>query len=502
MQIYSCHFLLGVQVLPAFAPRCQLGAGSFGRVFLMEHKQTRARVAVKTLKRERIEALGMGQKVQREIEILLRLRHPNVIRLYQVHHTPKYVLLIMEYAANGELFEFITERGRLGEAEARRIFQQIIAALECCHSSCVVHRDLKPENILLDQSWAVKVADFGLGNFIREGHFLKTSCGSPNYAAPEVISGALYCGPEVDLWSCGVVLYTLLCGRLPFDEKSHGALYAKIKSAAYPRPTHISPAAQDLLSTLLLVDPTLRATLPEVRRHPWFLPSFIPQQMVAAGEAPPALLPPANLHLKSWTEEGRLLFRVWGSSLWQPGVGLQAGGVGRWWEAMTRVCLTLQKIGVGWKKVSPYVLHCYRPLHKFKSDPGNGPGLPGSSGRKRGGWAGGGLVQVGRKRQASRSEVDMEVQEIWAEEVCEKEEAPLGCEGQVVEYGRGGRASPVVDHGFRFEVCLYGGPDGACVVDLALGEGGGSPMLLFEVCTEFWVQMGQIAAMIAARRAV
>ena len=119
---------------------------------------------------------------------------------------------------------------QLPENEARRFFQQIISGLEYCHKHNVVHRDLKPENLLLDENNNIKIADFGLANFLNDGCFLDTSCGSPNYAAPEVISGRMYAGPEVDIWSSGVILYALLCGRLPFDDENIPSLFRKIKS--------------------------------------------------------------------------------------------------------------------------------------------------------------------------------------------------------------------------------------------------------------------------------
>ena len=135
----------------------------------------------------------------------------------------------------------------------------------------VVHRDLKPENLLLDSRNNVKIADFGLSNVMRDGHFLKTSCGSPNYAAPEVISGKLYSGPEVDVWSCGVILYALLCGSLPFDDESIPNLFKKIKGGIYSLPSHLSPGARDLISRMLFVDPLKRITLAEIRHHAWFV---------------------------------------------------------------------------------------------------------------------------------------------------------------------------------------------------------------------------------------
>ncbi|CAI5515443.1 unnamed protein product [Closterium sp. Naga37s-1] len=330
------------EVLPMYAPRMQLGAGSFGRVFLMEHRQTGGKVAVKTLKKERIVELGMQDKVRREISILLRVRHPNVIRLYNVVETPKYILLLMEYAENGELFDYITQRGRLTEGEARRIFQQIVAGVEYCHRRMVVHRDLKPENILLDASWTVKIADFGLGNLMTEGHFLRTSCGSPNYAAPEVISGRFYCGPEVDVWGCGVVLYTLLCGRLPFDEKSHVALYQKIKAGAYSRPTHVTPAVQDLLARLLVVDPTMRATIPEIRRHPWFLPWFLPSDLIRLQEDTAAGRPAAPLQLNATAISNLQAVRVTGEG--------RAVLAGNWVQEAFAA-----------RFAGPYVLLCYAP---------------------------------------------------------------------------------------------------------------------------------------------
>lgn len=167
--------------------------------------------------------------VRREIKILRLFMHPHIIRLYEVIETSHDIYVVMEYVKSGELFDYIVEKGRLVEDEARRFFQQIISGVEYCHRNMVVHRDLKPENLLLDSKMNVKIADFGLSNVMRDGHFLKTSCGSPNYAAPEVISGRLYAGPEVDVWSCGVILYALLCGSLPFDDENIPNLFKKIK---------------------------------------------------------------------------------------------------------------------------------------------------------------------------------------------------------------------------------------------------------------------------------
>jgi len=220
----------------------------------------------------------MEEKVRREIKILRLFMHPHIIRLYEVIETPTDFYVVMEYVKSGELFDYIVEKGRLMEDEARHFFQQIISGVEYCHRNMVVHRDLKPENLLLDSKMNVKIADFGLSNIMRDGHFLKTSCGSPNYAAPEVISGKLYAGPEVDVWSCGVILYALLCGSLPFDDENIPNLFKKIKGGIYNLPSHLSPGARDLIPRMLLVDPLKRITIPEVRQHPWFtlhLPRYL-----------------------------------------------------------------------------------------------------------------------------------------------------------------------------------------------------------------------------------
>jgi 5'-AMP-activated protein kinase catalytic alpha subunit len=220
----------------------------------------------------------MEDKVQREINILHLCTHPHIIRLYEVIDTPTDIFLVIEYVSGGELFDYIVSKGRLSADEARNFFHQIISGVEYCHFQKIVHRDLKPENLLLDSNLNIKIADFGLSNLMRDGDFLRTSCGSPNYAAPEVISGHLYAGPEVDVWSCGVILYALLCGSLPFDDESIPNLFKKIKSGMYSMPTHLSQLAKNLIPRMLEVDPMKRITIPEIRLHPWFqhkLPPYL-----------------------------------------------------------------------------------------------------------------------------------------------------------------------------------------------------------------------------------
>ncbi|KAF3819792.1 hypothetical protein GH733_015301, partial [Mirounga leonina] len=186
--------------------------------------------------------------------------------------------MVMEYVSGGELFDYICKHGRVEEVEARRLFQQILSAVDYCHRHMVVHRDLKPENVLLDAHMNAKIADFGLSNMMSDGEFLRTSCGSPNYAAPEVISGRLYAGPEVDIWSCGVILYALLCGTLPFDDEHVPTLFKKIRGGVFYIPEYLNRSVATLLMHMLQVDPLKRATIKDIREHEWFkqdLPSYL-----------------------------------------------------------------------------------------------------------------------------------------------------------------------------------------------------------------------------------
>jgi carbon catabolite-derepressing protein kinase len=191
--------------------------------------------------------------------------------------------MVLEYAGE-ELFDYIVSHGKLTESKARRFFQQIVCAVEYCHRHKIVHRDLKPENLLLDQNHNVKIADFGLSNIMTDGNFLKTSCGSPNYAAPEVISGKLYAGPEVDVWSCGIILYVLLVGRLPFDDEFIPNLFRKIAAGHFHMPPYLSQGAQRLIRKMLQVNPVQRITIQEIRMDPWFTVDLAPYLQTPAEE--------------------------------------------------------------------------------------------------------------------------------------------------------------------------------------------------------------------------
>lgn len=246
-----------------------LGEGSFGKVKLAIHQVSGQQVALKIISRRKLITRDMAGRIEREIQYLQLLRHPHIIKLYTVITTPSEIIMVLEYAG-GELFDYIVQNGKMAEDKARKFFQQIVCAVEYCHRHKIVHRDLKPENLLLDEQLNVKIADFGLSNIMTDGNFLKTSCGSPNYAAPEVISGKLYAGPEVDVWSCGVILYVLLVGRLPFDDEYIPALFRKIAQGNYTVPNYLSQGAVRLIKRILQVNPMNRITIQEIRQDPWF----------------------------------------------------------------------------------------------------------------------------------------------------------------------------------------------------------------------------------------
>lgn len=261
-----------------------IGRGEFATVKLGEHVGSCQKVAIKMLDRSRVD-----QKVQREIDNQRGLCHKHVINIEDVLETEDSMCLVLEYAPGGDIFDYIVRHVRLKEGEANRIFRQLVDGIAHCHAQGVVHRDLKPENILMDADNNVKIADFGLSSQWKKGELLTESCGSPNYAAPELLSkGCKYEGPEVDVWSCGVVLYTLLCGCLPFDDESIPALFKKIKQGQYTIPGYISPDAKDLIIKILTVDPASRISLQEIREHAWLKDE-------PAADAAAAPLPACNL---------------------------------------------------------------------------------------------------------------------------------------------------------------------------------------------------------------
>ena len=181
-----------------------------------------------------------------------------------------YLYLIMEYCSGGELFQHIVKNRRLKEEEAAKMYQQIISGIEYIHKLGIVHRDLKPENLLLDHNNSIKIVDFGLSNLYKHGERLKTACGSPCYAAPEMIKGERYLGLGADIWSSGVILYAMVCGYLPFEDENTKKLYQKILNAEYKLPSFLSEEAKNLISSILNPDPTKRFTIKDIREHNWY----------------------------------------------------------------------------------------------------------------------------------------------------------------------------------------------------------------------------------------
>ena len=231
---------------------------------------TGSKVAVKILEKEKIKDSSDTERVAREIKILKLVKHPNIVQLFEIIETSKQLYLMMELAEGGELFDYIVARSRLKESEACRFFSQILLGVEYLQSVMVVHRDLKPENLLIDNNKQIKIVDFGLSNLYKQGETLKTACGSPCYAAPEMIAGKRYHGATVDIWSCGVILFAMICGYLPFEDSNTSQLYKKILTADYKCPKWISIEAQDLLRKILNTDPEKRFTVEMIRNHAWF----------------------------------------------------------------------------------------------------------------------------------------------------------------------------------------------------------------------------------------
>lgn len=253
-----------------FALGEKLGEGTFGVVRLGTHLLTGEKVAIKILEKVRILEQADKTRVEREIKILKSLRHNTIIQLYSVIQTVSSIYLIMEYASGKELFDYIVLKKRLQEIEACRFFQQIISGIEYLHKLRIVHRDLKPENLLLDNKRNIKIVDFGLSNMYNSGQLLVTACGSPCYAAPEMINGKKYKGILVDIWSSGITLFAMLCGYLPFEDNNNDVLYQKISEGKFNIPNYVSEQAKDLIRGLLATEPTKRFNISKIQAHPWF----------------------------------------------------------------------------------------------------------------------------------------------------------------------------------------------------------------------------------------
>lgn len=250
-----------------------LGRGQTGLVKLGINCVTKKKVAVKIIDRTKLSEQVLS-KVEREIAIMKLIDHPHVLGLYDVYESKKHLFLVLEHVSGGELFDHLVKRGRLPLGEARRFFAQMISAVDFCHKHCVCHRDLKPENLLLDKKMNIKVADFGMASLqVGDNAMLETSCGSPHYACPEVIRGEKYDGRKADVWSCGVILYALLVGALPFDDENLRNLLEKVKRGHFSIPVFIPTDVQDMIRGMINVDPAKRLTMEDVKKHS-FLNSF------------------------------------------------------------------------------------------------------------------------------------------------------------------------------------------------------------------------------------
>uniref|UniRef100_A0A8B9TMS5 non-specific serine/threonine protein kinase n=1 Tax=Anas platyrhynchos TaxID=8839 RepID=A0A8B9TMS5_ANAPL len=245
-----------------------IGKGNFAVVKLATHLVTRAKVAIKIIDKTQLDEENL-KKIFREVQIMKMLCHPHIIRLYQVMETERMIYLVTEYASGGEIFDHLVAHGRMAEKEARRKFKQIVAAVNFCHCRNIVHRDLKAENLLLDANLNIKIADFGFSNIFTPGQLLKTWCGSPPYAAPELFEGKEYDGPKVDIWSLGVVLYVLVCGALPFDGSTLQNLRARVLSGKFRIPFFMSTECEHLIRHMLVLDPSKRLSMEQICKHKW-----------------------------------------------------------------------------------------------------------------------------------------------------------------------------------------------------------------------------------------
>lgn len=249
-----------------------LGYGASAKVYHARNVRTGHNVAIKVLSKQKLHKGGLMAQVMREIAIMHGMRHPHIVKLLEVLATKTKIYLVLEFARGGELFTKIA-KGRFSEDLSRRYFQQLISAVGYCHSRGVFHRDLKPENLLLDENWDLKVTDFGLSavkDQIQPDGLLHTLCGTPAYVAPEILSKKGYDGAKVDIWSCGIILYVLNSGYLPFNDPNLMVMYRKIYKGEFRYPKWTSPDLRRFISRLLDVNPQTRITIDEILQDPWF----------------------------------------------------------------------------------------------------------------------------------------------------------------------------------------------------------------------------------------
>lgn len=245
-----------------------IGKGNFAKVKLAKHIPTMKEVAIKIIDKTALNPSSL-KKLFREVTIMKMLDHPNIVKLYEVIDSSRTLYLVMEYASGGEVFDYLVAHGRMREKEARAKFRQIVSAVQYCHQKQIIHRDLKAENLLLDSEMNIKIADFGFSNEFVPGQTLDTFCGSPPYAAPELFKGLRYEGPEVDIWSLGVILYTLVSGTLPFDGNNLKELRERVLRGKYRIPFYMSTDCENLLKKFLVLNPLKRASLETIMKDKW-----------------------------------------------------------------------------------------------------------------------------------------------------------------------------------------------------------------------------------------
>ena len=248
-----------------------LGAGTFSEVKLGINKITKEKVAIKMLDKDKINNENDLTRLKREIHMLRTFSHINIIKTYEIAENDVNFLIIMEYCKHGELFNQIIEKKKLTEKEASYYYYQLINGLEYIHSNGIVHRDLKPENLLISKGNILKIIDFGLSNFFNGENLLKTPCGSPCYASPEMVSGKKYNGFFIDIWSSGIILYAMICGFLPFEDKNNNILFKKIANCKIDYPKFISKNAKSLLKKIIVNDPEKRIRIKDIQKEPFYL---------------------------------------------------------------------------------------------------------------------------------------------------------------------------------------------------------------------------------------
>ncbi|KAI7735620.1 hypothetical protein M8C21_022331 [Ambrosia artemisiifolia] len=259
-----------------------LGHGNFAKVYHGRNVVTGMSVAVKVIDKKKVLKTGMMAHIKREISVMRLVKHPNIVRLHEVMASKTKIYFILEYVKGGELFDKLA-KGRLKEEAARKYFRQLISAIRFCHSRGVYHRDLKPENLLLDDEENLKVSDFGLSALAetkRQDGLLHTCCGSPAYVAPEIIDQRGYDGAKADIWSCGVVLFVLLAGFLPFHDSNLIEMYRKIACARFKYPNSFPDAAKSLVSNMLDPNPRTRISIGDIVEHPWFNMDLVSEPII------------------------------------------------------------------------------------------------------------------------------------------------------------------------------------------------------------------------------